>query len=300
MSELKYYIKSFRLRTLPLSVSGIVMGSFIACSEGKFNIYTFIFAIATTLSLQILSNLANELGDAKKGTDNINRLGPVRSLQQGKLSLSNIQNMIFLFIILSIVFGLSLIFSAWDILSLNSLFFIFLGLFSILSALAYTLGKNAYGYKGLGDIFVFIFFGLVSTVGSYFLMSNNINFTIFLPSFSVGFLSVAVLNLNNMRDIENDKNYGKITIPVKIGLQKAKIYHIFLIISAFFSMICYMNKIDASLSAYLFILSFPIFLFHISAIAKERGKILDKQLPILTFSTLLFTVLVIVSLLFFR
>lgn len=300
MSKLKYYIKSFRLRTLPLSVSGIVMGSFIACSEGKFNIYTFIFAIATTLSLQILSNLANELGDAKKGTDNINRLGPVRSLQQGKLSLSNIQNMIFLFIILSIVFGLSLIFSAWDILSLNSLFFIFLGLFSILSALAYTLGKNAYGYKGLGDIFVFIFFGLVSTVGSYFLMSNNINFTIFLPSFSVGFLSVAVLNLNNMRDIENDKNYGKITIPVKIGLQKAKIYHIFLIISAFFSMICYMNKIDASLSAYLFILSFPIFLFHISVIAKERGKILDKQLPILTFSTLLFTVLVIVSLLFFR
>lgn len=103
-----------------------------------------------------------------------------------------------------------------------------------------------------------------------------------------------------MRDIENDKNYGKITIPVKIGLQKAKIYHIFLIISAFFSMICYMNKIDASLSAYLFILSFPIFLFHISVIAKERGKILDKQLPILTFSTLLFTVLVIVSLLFFR
>lgn len=299
MSKLKYYIKSFRLRTLPLSVSGIVMGSFIAFSEGKFNVYTFIFAIATTLSLQILSNLANELGDIKKGTDNANRLGPIRSLQQGKLSISNIRQMIFLFIMLSIVFGLSLIYTVWDVLTLNSLLFIFLGLLSILSALAYTMGKNAYGYKGLGDIFVFVFFGLVSTVGSCFLMSNSINFAIFLPAFSVGFLSVAVLNLNNMRDVENDKNHGKITIPVKIGLRKAKIYHIFLIISAFVAMICYMNKIDANFSAYLFILSFPIFLFHISAITKETGKILDRQMPVLTFSTLLFTVLVIVGLLFF-
>jgi 1,4-dihydroxy-2-naphthoate octaprenyltransferase len=299
LSKLKYYIKSFRLRTLPLSVSGIVMGSFIAFSEGKFNVYTFIFAIATTLSLQILSNLANELGDIKKGTDNANRLGPIRSLQQGKLSISNIRQMIFLFIMLSIVFGLSLIYTVWDVLTLNSLLFIFLGLLSILSALAYTMGKNAYGYKGLGDIFVFVFFGLVSTVGSCFLMSNSINFAIFLPAFSVGFLSVAVLNLNNMRDVENDKNHGKITIPVKIGLRKAKIYHIFLIISAFVAMICYMNKIDANFSAYLFILSFPIFLFHISAITKETGKILDRQMPILTFLTLLFTVLVIVGLLFF-
>ncbi|MGI6370603.1 MAG: 1,4-dihydroxy-2-naphthoate octaprenyltransferase [Ignavibacteria bacterium] len=299
MSKLKYYIKSFRLRTLPLSVSGIIMGSFIAFSEEKFNVYTFVFAIATTLSLQILSNLANELGDIKKGTDNANRVGPIRSLQQGKLSISNIRQMIFLFIMLSIVFGLSLIYTVWDVLTLNSLLFIFLGLLSILSALAYTLGKNAYGYKGLGDIFVFVFFGLVSTVGSYFLMSNSINFAIFLPAFSVGFLSVAVLNLNNMRDVENDKNHGKITIPVKIGLRKAKIYHIFLIISAFVAMICYMNKIDANFSAYLFILSFPIFLFHISAITKETGKILDRQMPILTFLTLLFTVLVIVGLLFF-
>ncbi len=293
--KLKYYIKSFRLRTLPLSISGIIMGSFIAIAENYFNLKVFILAIATTLSLQILANLSNELGDLKKGTDNEKRLGPIYSTQSGKISYKDINRMIIIFIFISMFIGSLLIYSVWNIFSFNFIIFCILGVLSIIAALTYTLGKNAYGYKGLGDIFVFVFFGLVSTCGSYFLMTNNINFLVFLPASSIGLLSVAVLNVNNMRDIENDKICNKKTIPVKIGLKKSKIYHTILILMSFMLFTIYIIIEDKN---YFYVLIIPLFVIHLKNIIISKGRNLDKQMSILSLSILVFTLLAGISIYF--
>ncbi|UOX32903.1 1,4-dihydroxy-2-naphthoate octaprenyltransferase [Flavobacterium sediminilitoris] len=243
---MKHWIQAARLRTLPLSISGIIVGSAYAYYQGFFNLEITILALLTTLGLQILSNYANDYGDGVKGTD-ANRIGEKRLVGSGIISSSQMKKAVIITAIITFIIALSLIYVAFGKENFGlSLIFILLGIGSIGAAIKYTVGSNAYGYSGFGDVFVFVFFGLVSVLGSNFLFTKTFDWYLILPAISIGLLSVAVLNLNNMRDIENDKTSGKNTLVVKLGLKKAKIYHeiIIAIASISFLIFCLITKIS--------------------------------------------------------
>lgn len=212
------WIEAARPRTLPLAISSILLGNFLAYAAGKFSILTAFLAILTTLLLQILSNFANDLGDSKNGVDNKNRKVALRTVQTGKISASEMKNAVIIAASLSFISGISLLyFALQDAKPQTIITFVILGILAILAAIAYTVGKRPYGYMGLGDISVFIFFGWVGTFGTYYLQTEVLNYYILIPASGCGFLSVAVLNLNNLRDLENDRKTGKLSIPVRIG-----------------------------------------------------------------------------------
>jgi len=235
------WIKAFRLRTLPLSFSNILLGSAIAFANSGgdfialfFSWKIFVLTLITTLLLQILSNLANDYGDSKKGADNENRIGPERAVQSGAISLKAMKNAIIVFSALSLIAGLSLLYLAfYGQINWKFIAFFLLGIASIAAAIKYTVGKGAYGYSGLGDLFVFIFFGIVGVAGSYYLQAHMLPWQIFMPAITMGCFSVAVLNLNNMRDQVNDKAVVKNTLVVKLGFRNAKIYHGLLFVIAY-------------------------------------------------------------------
>ncbi len=290
---IKPFIQAARLRTLPLSVSGIIVGSFLAAAEGFFEWQIFIFSILTTVSFQILSNYANDYGDGVKGTDNENRIGPMRALQSGTISKEQMLQAIKIIGTISFLLALILIYLSFGHKYFGySLLFLVLGVAAIAAALKYTIGKNAYGYSGFGDVFVFIFFGLVSVCGSYFLYTKQLNYLIFLPAFSVGLLSVGVLNLNNMRDLESDKLAHKNTLAVKIGGEFAKYYHYYLLITAFILALAYTTFTYKSAWQFLFVFAFiPIFLHLLRVYKTEDLKDLDPELKKLALSTFLFSIL---------
>jgi 1,4-dihydroxy-2-naphthoate octaprenyltransferase len=212
------WIEAARPRTLPLAIASILLGNFLAYAAGKFSFLTAILAILTTLLLQILSNFANDLGDSKNGVDNKNRKVALRAVQTGKISPSEMKNAVIIAASLSFISGISLLFFALQYAKSQTIIaFVMLGLLAILAAIAYTVGKKPYGYIGLGDLSVFLFFGWVGTFGTYYLQTEILNYYILIPASGCGFLSVAVLNLNNLRDIENDRKTGKNSIPVRIG-----------------------------------------------------------------------------------
>lgn len=292
MGKIKYYIDSFRLRTLPLSVSGVLLGSLLAYSAGFFDGLCFGLAIVTTLCLQILSNLANELGDLRKGTDNEQRLGPIRSIQSGALTIGEFKRVIVLFVVLSVLSGLTLVFFAFHtLLDVSSVLMLVAGGGAIVAAIKYTVGRNAYGYRGLGDLFVFLFFGLLSTVGAWFLMTQTVHADIFLPAASIGLLSTGVLNMNNIRDIENDAQCGKRTIPVLLGEKRAKVYHYCLIMGAVLCMVAYSIIHYRGIYSFLFLLMLPRLVIHLIAVSQYSGRALDPQLKLLSVTTLLFALL---------
>ena len=256
MSKVRAYITSFRLRTLPLSLSGVLLGSLLAASDGYFKTTTFVWAMLTTVALQILSNLANEVGDLTKGTDNEHRLGPIRSAQSGALSMREMVQAMIVFGVIAIITGSLLIYEAFrDLLNWKSIALFIAGGASIVAAVKYTVGKSAYGYRGLGDLFVFIFFGLVSVMGSYFAMSGVLPWICVLPAAAIGFLSSGVLNMNNIRDIENDSVCGKRTIPVILGIRGAKIYHFVITLLAVICLVLYSMFHSAGWTGYLFLLT---------------------------------------------
>jgi 1,4-dihydroxy-2-naphthoate octaprenyltransferase len=227
--NIKPWIQAARLRTLPLSVSGIIVGSAYAYYQGISDWRIVVLALLTTLGLQVLSNYANDYGDGVKGTDD-NRIGEKRLVAAGVITAQQMKKAVIITAVLTFIIALLLIYVAFGKENFAfSLIFILLGIGSIGAAIKYTVGKSAYGYSGFGDVFVFIFFGLVSVVGSNFLFTHFIDWKLFLPASAIGLLSVAVLNLNNMRDIENDKIAGKNTLVVKMGLEKAKKYQNYLI-----------------------------------------------------------------------
>ena len=235
MKKLGIWISACRLRTLPLSISGAIVGSGIAYSRGFFDGYVFAFTILTTLSFQILSNLANDYGDGVKGTDNENRIGPERALQSGDISPKQMRNAIIFNVMISLFLAGGLIYIAFGSEQfVTSLVFMLLGLLAIIAAIKYTVGTSAYGYKALGDVMVFLFFGWLSVLGTYFLYSKQIDFLMLLPASSIGLLSAGVLNLNNMRDIESDKLSNKHTLAGYFGSKNAKTYHLVVIIVALF------------------------------------------------------------------
>jgi 1,4-dihydroxy-2-naphthoate octaprenyltransferase len=240
MQKVKAWISAARLRTLPLSISGILMAAAAAENVGEFSVAILILALLTTLGFQVLSNFANDYGDGKKGTDNKNRVGPMRAMQSGLLSAKELKRGMIVTAVITILLSTMLIFQAFgsDNLLLAFIFFN-LGIAAIIAAVKYTVGDNAYGYRAMGDVFVFIFFGLVGVVGCYFLFTTEITSLIFLPAMTIGLLSMAVLNLNNMRDRIPDQAVNKNTLAVVLGGKKVKYYHYVLLIGAVISAVLY-------------------------------------------------------------
>ncbi|SMG46518.1 1,4-dihydroxy-2-naphthoate prenyltransferase [Marivirga sericea] len=295
---LKNWLEAFRLRTLPLALSCIGMGSFLAAFYGYFSLAVCILSLTTTLFLQILSNLANDYGDSIHGADSVDREGPKRSVQQGSISSKAMFNSIIVFAVLSFVSGILLLHYSVGLGSITFYVFLALGLAAIAAAIAYTNGKRPYGYSGLGDISVFIFFGLLGVCGTYFLHAQSFEPFILLPAASCGLFATGVLNVNNIRDIKSDQLAGKNSIPVRIGVHKAKIYHTTIIITAIVTSIVFL-LLTSNYRAVLYLV-FCYFLFakHLSNMNKaESSKEFDPQLKILALSTLLFVILFGISIL---
>ncbi len=238
-NSLSIWFDAARPKTLPLALVSIFTGSALAFSSGHFSLPIALLALLTATLLQILSNLANDYGDAVKGTDNEKRLGPMRAIQSGEVSLADMKRAIVINIALTIIAGLALVFYALDSLE-SILAFIGLGVLAMMAAIAYTVGNKPYGYVGLGDLSVFLFFGLLGVSGTYFLHTGHIEWSLFLPSLGCGLMAVAVLNVNNMRDIENDAECGKRTVPVRLGQQRAKTYHFLLLTGAVLAFASYL------------------------------------------------------------
>lgn len=233
-NQFKNWITAFRLRTLPLSLASIITGCGLAYYYNKFDFTISVLAIVTTIFLQVLSNIANDLGDYQNGGD-ANRKGPERMVQSGKITPTQMKNAVIILVILSLISALGLIFYSFKTFNTSSFIFFLLGLAAIWAAIKYTMGKNPYGYNAMGDIFVFIFFGLVAVGGSFYLQAKELPLDVIILGYTMGVFSSGVLNLNNMRDIETDKESNKNTIVVKLGLDNAKKYHAFLIISGIIS-----------------------------------------------------------------
>ena len=288
------FIKAARLRTLPLSVSGILIGSALAYAEGRADLKILALAILTTIGFQVLSNFANDYGDGVKGTDNNERVGPQRALQSGALAPKQMLNAIRITVAVTFLVALLLIYYAFGVQEYLNYFIVFLilGIASIAAAMKYTMGENAYGYSGYGDVFVFLFFGLLSVVGSYFLYTKTLDFTIFLPAAALGMLSVGVLNLNNLRDRESDEKSGKRTLVVKIGEEFAKYYHYYLLIGAFLFALLYVTLKYQNSQQFLFVIAFIPIGMHLNRVYQNRdAKLLDPELKKLALSTFLFAIL---------
>lgn len=295
MSKVQSWLYASRLRTLPLAFSSIITGSSIAFVDNRQNFSWLVFGLclATTLMLQILSNLANDYGDSEKGTDNEERIGPKRAVQQGLLSFAEIKRGIVVVVILSLVFGGALVYEATRGLNIGyGLFFFVLGLGAIAAAIKYTVGKNAYGYQGLGDVFVLLFFGFVGVCGSYYLMSHRLHYSVLLPAFTIGVFASGVLNLNNMRDMESDAKAGKNSLVVKIGLENARKYHTALIVSGFVAAVIFVIVNFVSSMQFLFIITAILFRKHLVAVRSvEDPADFDPLLKQLAISTFIFSIL---------
>ena len=295
---MKKWIQAARLRTLPLSVSGIIVGSFYAMHQGVFDGIIFLLAILTTLGLQILSNFANDYGDGVKGTDNETRIGPERAIQSGAISVKHMKNGIIVTSVLTFLIAVLLIYISFGKDNFfYTLLFLVLGIASIVAALKYTIGNSAYGYRGLGDVFVFLFFGLLSVLGSYFLYAKEFDWLLVLPACAVGLLSTGVLNLNNMRDEISDRTSNKNTLVVKIGGKKAKFYHFTILILAMLSLLFFAFLKDFKAVQYLFLIGFMPLLLHLKRIsAYQNPKQYDPELKMVALSTFLISVLLSIAL----
>lgn len=290
---MKHWIEAARLRTLPLSISGIIVGTFLAAAEGFVNLTITLFALLTTVGFQVLSNFANDYGDGVKGTDNEDRIGPKRTIQSGKIKPKQMLNAMKITALVTLLVAVLLIYIAFGkenfVLSVT---FFLLGIASVVAAIKYTVGSKAYGYSGLGDLFVLLFFGWLSVVGSYFLYTKELNWFIFLPATSIGFFSVGVLNLNNLRDFESDKKVEKNTLVVKIGYKFGKIYHSVLLLSAVFLCLLYTIIFFNSFLQLIFLIALvPLGKHFITVFKNNNPKKLDGELKKLALSTFLFAIL---------
>ena len=285
-------IKSMRLRTLPLSLAGVVLGILLATADYKVSVWTAVLIMLTTVCLQILSNLSNELGDVLRGTDTADRQGPQYGLNSGALTIRDMKVLIGIFVGACIVSGLGMIYVSFGtLLSLESICLMLLGAAAILGAMKYTLGRNPYGYRGLGDLFVFIFFGIVSVLGAYFVAAHTIHsWYLLLPASAIGCFSVGVLNVNNIRDMETDRA-NRVTVAIKLGEKRSKIYQTVLIAFGWSAMAAYTLLRFSDPWHWLFALTLPLYILHLTGVWKRTGKALDPMLPLLVMSTFLFSLL---------
>jgi 1,4-dihydroxy-2-naphthoate octaprenyltransferase len=297
---MKNWIEAFRLRTLPLALSNTIIGTCLAASDDKFRWVVFGLAALTTVLLQIMSNMANDYGDFVNGKDTAERIGPKRMVQSGEITPKTMLRGIIVIGILCAVSGVSLILIGTTGMDRsNLLIFGVLGLAAIAAAIKYTVGKNPYGYRGLGDIFVFVFFGLVGVIGTYFLHTQAFRIDLLLPASAIGFLSVGVLNMNNMRDYEQDKKAGKRTIVVAMGEKNAAYYHLFLVAGAVVLTIIYTLLNYHSLWQGLFMLSFPLLFLNLKKVFTYKSALeLYPELPRLSMASLVFALTFGIGLIF--
>lgn len=297
MTKVYAWFSAARLRTLPLSISGIITASAAAILEEVFNLQICILAILTTVGFQVLSNFANDYGDGVKGTDNDDRVGPKRAMQSGILKAKELKKGMIVTGVITLFLASLLIFSAFGNKQfLLSFLFFNLGIAAVIAAIKYTVGKSAYGYRAMGDIFVFIFFGLVGVMGCYFLFSQSLSNYIFLPAITIGLLSVAVLNLNNMRDRLTDEKVNKRTLAVVLGEEKVKIYHTFIVVAAFITAVAYILFQYNTLIDFIPLIAFiPLFMNIIKVYKNTSPALLDPELKKVALSTFLFSILLVVT-----
>lgn len=314
MSKIKAWIAAARLRTLPLSVSGIIVGASAGLIKGSnllqeqtdlefggvvclsrpsiFESQIFWLAIFVTIGFQVLSNFANDYGDGVRGTD-AKREGEKRMVASGIISPKQMKIGMIITGVITFFLATILIFMAFGNENfIISFVFFNLTIVSIIAAVKYTVGKKAYGYSGLGDVFVFLFFGLLSVLGSYYLFTHNLNWQLLLPAAAIGCFSTAVLNLNNMRDIQNDAAAKKNTLVVKLGMPNAKIYHVFLLLFGMLCAVTYtvLNYLEPW--QFIYTIAFIPFLLNMKTVFKNKAPmLLDGELKKVALSTFLFAIL---------
>ncbi len=274
MASLKSWISALRPRTLFLAVASAICGNAMAYTTGQFSIAICILTLLISILLQLTSNMANDLGDYQHGTDITGeRVGPTRTVQSGAITPKEMKIAISIAVGLCCIVGGWLIFEALQFISIGyMILFLVLGLLSIWAAIKYTAGKNPYGYKGLGDIFAFTFFGPVAVVGTFFLHIHEITFQPWLPAIGIGLFTAAVLNVNNMRDMDNDRNSGKITLAIRLGASKSKTYHAFLSIGGIICFVLYSIIYSHYWYEYLYMISFILFIKILINIYKTTDK----------------------------
>ena len=279
MAKLKTWIRAARLRTLLLSFSGVLLGGFLSIhtgpSTGSGTWLCLSFCALTAMLLQMLCNFANDYGDFKKGVDGAHRVGPQRELQSGEISEKEMRKAMVVVAAICLISGALLLFVFARLTWKELAVFAALGIGAVLASLLYTFGKHPYGYRGLGDLYCFLFFGWAAVAGTYYLATKDLDFSVLLPASAMGFLSNAVLNVNNMRDIENDRASGKNSLVVKIGLKKAFVYHCLLIGLAFVCLTIYLVLHHAAWYSYLFLLLSVLFIKDLVAIKKTEPELLD-------------------------
>ena len=260
-STFAIWFSTARPKTLPLALASIIIGSALAYWAGKFDLITTLLAFITTILLQVLSNFANDYGDHVKGSDTAERIGPLRAIQHGAITGEQLKMAVIVLSVLSFISGAALSFYAYEGIE-DLLVFLGLGVISIVAAITYTVGKKAYGYLGLGDLFVLIFFGFVAVIGVFYLQAHSLPLMIFIPAFGCGLLSVAVLNINNLRDINQDRKAGKNTLIVRIGSKNGRIYHAILLALAVVSYLIFAILNFEHWYNYFFLLAVPLLVKH--------------------------------------
>lgn len=290
-SNAKAWLSAIRPRTLPLALASIGMGSFLAAYHGGFSWQIFLFCALTTTFLQVLSNLANDYGDTVHGADSIHREGPLRAVQSGQITKAQMRNAILLLTVMSLVSGIWLLYLSLGLNLRALLFFFGLGVLSILAAVTYTAGRKPYGYAGLGDLSVLLFFGIVGVLGTYYLHTGDMDWPFLLPALSCGLFATAVLNVNNIRDINSDRQAGKKSIPVRIGRKKAVMYHTFLIAAGIAASALFVILEYRTGWQWLFLVSLPLLIINIRAVAHKKTALeLDPYLKQMAMATLLYVV----------
>ena len=288
----KACIKSLRLRTLPLSLAGVILGVALAADRTDVSPWAATLIFLTTVCLQILSNLSNELGDTLSGTDTEERQGPQSALGSGELTVKEMKRLIGTFIVLCVAFGLGMIqVSFGSIFKTESLCLEALGAAAIVGAMRYTLGKNPYGYRGLGDLYVFIFFGLVSVLGGYYVAARELPpLVMLLPASAIGLFSVGVLNVNNIRDMKTDAA-NRVTVAIRLGLKGARIYQTVILTLGWLMMISFCLIYDPVPGHFLFLIVLPLYIKHLHGVWTRTERALDPMLPMLVISTFILSII---------
>lgn len=282
---MKHWLHAFRLRTLPLAVSSILVGSALAHHHGAFRWPVFLLALLTAVLLQILSNLANDLGDHQHGTDNAGRIGPQRTVQSGAISPPAMKRAMIICGVLAFLSGIALITCSAG-LTVTTMVFLLLGLGAIAAAVKYTYGRDPYGYAGLGDVSVLVFFGFVGVIGTYYLHRGTFEPILLLPGAAFGLLSTGVLNTNNLRDVTNDAASGKRTLVVRIGPSRGRMYQAVLVVGGFLCLLLFTLLNDLHAVQLLFLLTLPVFAIHLrNVLMSTDAAALDPELKRLALGT---------------
>lgn len=299
ISRSQAWLESLRPKTLPLAFAAIIVGTVLAWEQGHFDPWVALLALITAGLLQILSNLANDYGDAVKGSDKPDRIGPLRGMQKGVITPQQMKRALIVTVVLICLFGLALLCAAWQSVG-DFIGFLALGGLSIVAAITYTVGTRPYGYIGLGDISVLVFFGWLSVLGSWYLQAHNVEAAIFLPATACGLLATAVLSINNLRDIDSDRQNGKNTLAVRLGPVNARRYHACLLLGALLCLALFNLLALHSAWGWLFILATPLLVKQARYVLRESDPLamrpmLEKTVKGALLTNLLFVIGIIAS-----